>query len=105
MTSKRLPLVTRRAFVATLSAFPGTLALACSRANASALTCTDVSALSEIDRSARVRLAYVDRSPNPERTCAACTQFLGEPSGCGSCKLVRGPIHPFGSCKSFAAKL
>lgn len=101
---KRLPLVSRRAFVATLSALPGLGALACSKAKADPFVCTDVSGLSDEDRSQRVKLAYVDKAPDPDRQCDRCVQFLEAPEGCGSCKLLRGPIHPAGFCKSFAAK-
>jgi hypothetical protein len=102
---RRLPLVSRRGFVATLASLSGWGALACSKAKASSFSCTDVSALNDADRSARVALAYAERSPSADRECARCVQYIDASEGCGSCKLVRGPIHPAGTCKSFAAKM
>ena len=105
MTGRReFPRVSRRTFVATLSSLSAIGVVACSKAKASAFVCTDVSALSDEDRAARLRLAYADKAPNPEKDCSHCVQFLEAPEGCGACKLVRGPIHPNGTCKSFAAK-
>jgi len=101
---KRIPLVSRRAFAATLSALPGLGALACSKAKADAFACTDVSGLGDADRAQRVKLAYVDNASDPDRRCDRCVQYLEAPEGCGACKLLRGPIHPAGFCKSFAAK-
>lgn len=98
----RPPLLSRRDFVVALASLPGLGALACSKAKADSFTCTDVSALSEAEQKRRVDLAYVDKAPDPDRECDRCAQFLGVPEGCGSCKLLRGPISPGGSCKSFA---
>jgi hypothetical protein len=100
--AKELPVVSRRAFVATLTTLAGAAA-GCSRAKAQ-FTCTDVSALGEVDRDAREAQLYVDRAPVAEKACARCVQFIEAEQGCGSCKIVRGPIHPGGTCKSFAAK-
>ena len=45
-------------------------------------------------------------APTPEKACTRCNQWVGpaERSSCGSCKLLKGPIHPNGTCKAFAAK-
>src|ERR1051325_9503870 len=99
---KRLPVVSRRAFVATLTGLAGA-AVACSKAKPQ-FTCTDVSGLNEVDRDAREAQLYVDRTPNADKACARCVQFIEAEQGCGSCKIVRGPIHPNATCKSFAAK-
>ncbi len=99
---RRLPVLSRRDFVVALSALPGLGVLACSKAKGGSLTCTDVAGLNEAERKRRVALAYVDKAPDPERECDRCAQYLGVPDGCGSCKLLRGPINPGGSCKEFA---
>lgn len=103
MTRGAVPVLSRRAFVGTLFAAPGVAALACSKAPPP-FSCTDVSGLTEPDRSARVILLYQDLSPTPEKECERCTQYVPAAEGCGSCKVVRGPIHPRGTCKVFAAK-
>jgi hypothetical protein len=75
----------------------------CSRQKA--FTCADVSGLAVDQILARNTLAYVDISPNTEKTCVGCTQYIEASSeGCGTCKVVKGPIHPNGYCKSFASK-
>jgi hypothetical protein len=80
--------------------------------------CMDVTGLSADEAQARMTLAYTDSSTDPKKTCATCQQFVeGVPArgassppwleakeGCGTCKLLKGPIHPNGNCKSFALK-
>lgn len=83
------------------------LGVACgSSGGAAALTCTDTSALSEADKGLRTQLQYVDRSPDPTKTCLACRFFTAPQSAtaCGSCSLVKGPINPQGKCSSWVAK-
>lgn len=99
---KSTHVVSRRTFVATL--LTGAGAVGCSKSKVPPFGCTDVSALSEFDRGARVALAYTDRSASPEKECTRCVQYVEADQGCGTCKIVRGPIHPNGTCKSFAAK-
>jgi len=69
-------------------------------------SCMDVSSLSPDDKAARGALSYVDKSTDPAKECTKCAQWVAPASidQCGTCKVVKGPIHPNGSCKSFAAK-
>ena len=71
-----------------------------------ALVCTGTFGLSPNDLSVRAALAYVDNSVEPGKTCTRCQQFVPNTIGntCGTCKVVKGPINPNGSCKSFLAK-
>ena len=96
--------LTRRGFLLHAAAALGAGgALSCSRGKArSDLVCTDDRALSEGDRTARVAVAYADRAPDPERTCDRCQHYLPAGDGCGTCKLLRGPINPQGTCNVFA---
>jgi hypothetical protein len=68
--------------------------------------CMDTTGVSANDQTTRVALSYVDASPEPAKPCHRCTQWLpASASGtCGGCKILKGPIHPNGSCKAFAAK-
>ena len=77
--------------------------LACKK---SELTCVDTMGLSPDEVAARVNtLAYVDKSPYPDKLCSGCLQYQPAMQGqCGSCKVVKGPINPAGYCKSFAPK-
>lgn len=68
------------------------------------LTCTDASGLPEPDRQARLAAQYVDRAPDPTRSCERCSFFQAGPaSQCATCTIVRGPIHPEGTCQLWAA--
>jgi hypothetical protein len=100
---KALPVFSRREFVASLSVFSGIGSIACAK-KVDPFTCMDVSAVSEADRNARVAVAYADRSPTSDKECVRCVQYIEVPKGCGTCKIVRGPIHPSGTCRAFAAK-
>lgn len=70
------------------------------------LNCTDVSGLSDAERSARTSLGYVEVSPHAARkNCTNCNFYTAGPQGqCGECTLVKGPINPNGYCNSWAAK-
>ena len=90
----------------TCSCPPARCSWAAARAKVGPAACTDTASLDENERAARAALAYADKAPTPEKVCSRCNQWVEprEPSSCGSCKLLKGPIHPDGSCKAFAAK-
>jgi hypothetical protein len=69
-------------------------------------SCSDVNALSEPEKMARTALQYVDKSPYPDKRCELCSLYqpAPEPSQCGTCQIVKGPIHPKGHCTGFVAK-
>lgn len=69
-------------------------------------SCNDVSGLSTDELNARVNAAgYVERSPDPAKTCANCVHYVpGAPSACGGCKVVKGPIAPEAYCRLWVAK-
>jgi hypothetical protein len=81
-------------------------ATGCNRAQAMPSSCTDTTGLSDDERAMRSTLSYVDRSSAPDRACKGCQQWSAPPEDgeCGHCKLLKGPIHPMGSCKAFAPK-
>jgi hypothetical protein len=83
------------------AALPAGLA-ACSRGP----KCDDTGALSPDDRKIRTEIAgYAEKSPDPAKRCLDCVQYVpGASGGCGTCKVVKGPIHPEATCKLFAAK-
>lgn len=70
------------------------------------LTCTDVSGLTPAEQAARTGLGYVDASPHgAQKNCLNCNFYqAGAANACGSCTLVKGPIHPSGYCNSWVAK-
>ena len=69
-----------------------------------AFTCTDVSKLSADEAQQRIALGYTDVTTDQKKTCANCQQYVAADEGCGTCKLLKGPIHPNGSCKVYALK-
>ena len=89
-----------------LEALPALIAVGCRRTEAMPASCNDTTSLSAADAATRTTLGYVDKSPNDGQRCASCQQFVAaqESGACGGCKLLKGPIHPRGYCKAFAAK-
>ena len=70
------------------------------------LSCDDASSLPPADAQTRTLLAYVDKTPIAEKYCSNCQQYKAAAENqCGGCNLVKGPIHPKGYCKSWAAKI
>lgn len=79
-----------------------TLFAACSGGE---LTCTDTGGLAANDREARLAARYVDRAPDPARSCERCSFFQAGPaSQCATCSVVRGPIHPDGTCQLWVSR-
>ncbi len=73
--------------------------------SAAAFSCTDGKGLSAEDTAARAAMEYVDQARDPAKPCARCVQWVAAASdGCGGCKVLKGPIHPNGGCKLFAAR-
>src|SRR5450755_2536517 len=89
---------------AALGAFVAFGTAACHKA--AALSCADTTGLSPEDLQVRTALAYAEASQDPTKLCIKCQQFLPAPAPdtCGACKVVKGPINPAGSCKSYVAR-
>jgi hypothetical protein len=68
-------------------------------------SCDDKSGLAPDDVTVRSSLGYTDRSTDPAQLCIKCRQYVPAPSSdaCGTCKIMKGPIHPNGTCRAFAA--
>lgn len=67
---------------------------------ASALNCDDPAALNDVDAGTRSALGYIEQSVTEGRDCTNCAQYVvaEEDGGCGTCKVVPGPINPAGWC-------
>jgi hypothetical protein len=99
--------LTRRSVLARVVSLPLALALPAAAVGcAHGPSCNETGNLSADDLKIRTEVAaYVEQSTDPTKHCSACQQFVAGPSGgCGSCKIVKGPINPGGSCKLFVAK-
>jgi hypothetical protein len=97
---------TRRATLKMLGTYP-VLALglwACGKSEPD--SCQDVAGLSEAEKMGRSALQYVDRSLQADKHCRDCNLFQAPPevSQCGSCQVVKGPIHPQGYCTAWVKK-
>ena len=61
--------------------------------------------LSPEDAKLRETMHYTDHSLDAAKLCNGCQQYLpNTDADCGACKLLKGPIHPAGSCQLFSAK-
>ncbi|MCC7400683.1 MAG: hypothetical protein IT214_04280 [Chitinophagaceae bacterium] len=69
-------------------------------------SCDDLSGLSAEEKDARIKLHYVDKSPVKSKMCRICTLYIPAKEGmeCGGCTLLKGPIHPEGTCIYFTPK-
>jgi hypothetical protein len=69
------------------------------------LSCTDTSALSPAELTTRQSQQYVDSSPHADKRCNNCRFYqAGQPNACGTCQVIRGPIHPQGYCNLWVAQ-
>jgi hypothetical protein len=80
-------------------------ATACGRSSAPT-ACLDITGLAPDDAQARAALGYAEPGADRAKDCASCQQYVAPSSdgACGSCKLLKGPIHPNGTCKVFTPK-
>jgi hypothetical protein len=97
-------MISRRKLLASLGG--ALLASGCKSAIAPPSSCDDTTRLTEEERGVRKALAYADRSTDPSKACKSCLQWVPPPSegSCGGCKLLKGPVHPDGTCKAFVVK-
>lgn len=66
--------------------------------------CADLSGLTEGELKMRETLKYVAVSPEAGKRCDNCKFWqppASEQGPCGSCTLIKGPIHPEGHCTSW----
>jgi hypothetical protein len=69
-------------------------------------TCTDTSGLYDAEIATRTKNEYVDRSSDPIEHCFNCENFESaeQRDSCGTCRTVKGPIHPLGHCIAWILK-
>jgi hypothetical protein len=66
--------------------------------------CADPAKMDGSQRSARDSLHYSESSPDPAKTCSACSFFQPGAAACGSCMIFNGPANPKGHCDSWNSK-
>ena len=98
------PLLSRRLLLGLAMCAPA--ALGASGAVAADKVCIDQDALSDGELSLRAAVKFQEKAPDPAKVCAGCAFF--EPAanapGCGTCKLLHGPVLPTSVCTSWAKK-
>ena len=79
-------------------------AAACSKKTPA--SCMDTAGLANEDVMIRSNLAYSDFSQTPEKRCVSCRQYTAprDEGSCGTCAVIKGPIHPNGTCKVYGAR-
>ena len=89
-----------------LGGVPALFVLGCRSAEALPAACNDTTGLTADEVNARATLAYVDASTQSGKDCVSCQQYLtpNAAGACGTCKLLKGPVHPHGYCKAFVSK-
>jgi hypothetical protein len=68
------------------------------------MLCADPVKMDATQRSARDSLHYSENSPDPAKTCAACSFFQPGAAACGSCMIFNGPANAKGHCDSWNSK-
>ncbi len=104
MTDPNTPF-TRRSLLVLAPATLAALALpACAKKEPD--SCTSTLGLTQEEIKTRSSLGYHDRSPDPNKGCLKCIQYVEPPKAdeCGSCKVMKGPVHTKGSCNVFSPK-
>jgi len=69
--------------------------------------CNDLSQLTPNEQVTRTTFKYQPVAKDPTKLCVTCNFWIPDPKGglCGTCTLVKGPIHPKASCMSWAEKV
>lgn len=69
-------------------------------------SCNNTLGLTQEEIKTRTSLGYHDRSTDPNKHCIDCEQYLPPPEKdeCGTCKVMKGPVHTKGSCNVFTPK-
>jgi len=69
--------------------------------------CNDLTTLTEDELATRTNFEYETKATDETLLCKTCNfwQPSAEEELCGTCTLMKGPIHPLGSCISWAEKI
>jgi hypothetical protein len=69
-----------------------------------AKVCVDMEHLDAGARSIRESLNYVEKSPDPAKTCGICGFFEAKGDGCGNCMIFTATANANGFCDSWSPK-
>lgn len=87
-----------------MAAIGSALGAACSKKTPA--SCMDAPGLDPDAAQIRSNLGYTDYAPTPDKRCETCRQYTAPPreGSCGGCAVIKGPIHPNGTCKVYGAR-
>jgi len=85
---------------------PGQYKSAIDAAREAADPCNDTSSLGQDALATREAFEYESQSADATELCRTCEFWGPAPAGdlCGTCTIVKGPIHPLGTCISWEEK-
>lgn len=98
--------ISRRVTLQLLGSLPVLSAFAACGGKNEPDSCNDVSGLNDGEKAGRAALQYVDRSTFADKHCNNCNLYqpASQPTQCGGCQVVKGPIHPSGYCTAWVQK-
>jgi hypothetical protein len=98
------PACSRRRLLVIAPAALAALAVGCAKKEPE--SCDSTMGLTQEEIKTRKSLGYADRSKDPAKHCIECEQYLPPPEKdeCGTCKVMKGPVHTQGSCNVFTPK-
>ena len=98
------PACTRRRLLVLAPAALAALTVGCAKKEPA--SCNNTLGLTQEEIKTRTSLGYADRSKDPAKHCIECEQYLPPPEKdeCGTCKIMKGPVHTQGSCNVFTPK-
>ena len=70
-------------------------------------SCDDLSNVSAAEIEKRQKFGYINKSPDPDRSCGNCTLHIPPVSDkdCGGCLLFKGPVNTDGYCIQYVARV
>ena len=98
----------RRAAFRSLAALPlAVIAPSVLSACGKNVNCSEAPGLSADELKARLETAqYQEQSMDATKHCSQCSLFVAPAqTGCGACKVLKGPINPNGYCKLYVGKV
>jgi len=86
-----------------VDAQPGQYKSALEAAQEAADPCNDTSSLTDSALATRETFEYESRSADGTDLCRTCDFWRPSPTAglCGTCTIVKGPVHPLGTCISW----
>lgn len=104
--SGRTRALTRRGLLSGGGLLAAATFVGCKERQEREFTCLPDAKLPEPEMKARNAVEYVERGTDASRHCDVCQHWQPGKSddACGGCAVLRGPIHPRGTCRVFTKR-